>query len=511
MTLINPVRSITKEDNLGLRRLISDSAVVVLAQGVSLFVVLVLTPFELSGMGTERYGLCALAAASASYVTLFDVGGGWAVMRFIPLYRSEGRRREADEAFSVALLVSLTTGLSGALTLFLAAKPVAALFNTTPGMRTEATEAVRIAGLWLPALLVLGVLIGAGQALGRFRMWAWVSAGSVIAFNVLWLVVARTSRSPVQVMWSQVAITVLATAFWAVLLSRDSESPKLCLPRRGQVAAQLIRFSALSSVAQSGVMLLVTVGTIVVSYAVGAASIVYYALPMSFAQRLTIISSTVVTVLFPKISRSRGGLRRSHEKLINDSHLLVAVITSALSAILLWAGNSGLAIWISPAFAGRATGPLAVLAIGFGAVSMSSVYYVNMEAAGRVAITALLTAGSGVLGVAAALLLALPYGELGGAVGITIGLVVLSITVTAASAYFERTPSRREIGWTGMVALAIFAIGAATHFAVRAVLRPSTGSLWADVLITSTFVGVTAILLGRKLIGRAGDVAIEGA
>jgi hypothetical protein len=142
---------------------------------------------------------------------------------------------------------------------------------------------------------------------------------------------------------------------------------------------------------------------------------------------------------------------------------------------------------------------------------MSSVYYVNMEAAGRVAVTAVVTAGSGVLGVGAALLLALAYGELGGAVGITIGLVVLSITVTAASVHFERTPTRREIAWTSMLALAIFAMGAATHFTVRAVLPLFNGSLWVDLVVTSTFVGGAAILLGRKLIGRADAVDAEGA
>jgi O-antigen/teichoic acid export membrane protein len=258
-------------------------------------------------------------------------------------------------------------------------------------------------------------------------------------------------------------------------------------------------------------MLLMTIGTICISFAVGAASIVYYAIPLSFAQRLTIISSTIVTVLFPRISESRGDLRPSYEKLINDSHLLVAIITSALSAILVWAGNSVLTIWISPEFAGRATGPLVVLAIGFGAVSVSSVYHVNMEAVGRVAITTLLTVGSGVIGIAAALPLALRYGERGGAVGIAVGLVILAITVAVASAHYERTPSRREIGWTCVVALAMFASGAVSHFTVRAALPPSSGRIWADVVVTSSLVGLTGILLGRKLIATWGRVPAEGA
>jgi O-antigen/teichoic acid export membrane protein len=321
--------------------------------------------------------------------------------------------------------------------------------------------------------------------------------------------VATTSRSPVQVMWAQLVITILALAAWAVVLGRDSESPKLCLPRHGLVARQLVRFSALSSVGQSGLTLLITVGTICISFAIGAGSIVYYAIPLSFAQRLTIISSTVVTVLFPKISESRGDLRASYEKLINDSHLVVAIITSALSATLVWAGNSFLTLWMSPEFAARAASPLAILAIGFGAISVSSVYHVNMEAVGRVAITALLTLGSGVIGITAALLLALSYGENGGAVGITVGLIVLAMTVIVASARYERTPRRREIGWTSVVAIAIFAVGAASHFTVRAALSPSTESLWADLLVTLSSVLLTGTILGRKVIATRGRPPTE--
>jgi O-antigen/teichoic acid export membrane protein len=472
----------------------------VLAQGIAVLVVFVLTPLQLLGMGTERYGICGLAAATVSYVTLFDVGGGWAVMRFIPQYKSQGRIQEANEAFSVALLVSLGIGLLGAGILWATATPIAQAFHTTPGLRDEAAEAVRIAGLTLPPILVLDVLSGAGKAMGRFRLWAGISAGSVVVFNVLWLIVARASGSPVEVMWAQVGVSFLALAIWLVVLIGDAKSPKLCFPRHGRLAWELVRFSALSSVSQLGLMLLITVGTICIAFAVGAASIVYYAIPLSFAQRLMTVSSTAATVLFPTISEARGNLRSSYEKLIADTHHLVAITTTALSSVLFWAGPAILAIWISNEFARRATGPIMALAIGFGAVSITFIYLVNLHAVGRVSVSALLSVGSALIGLAAGLLFALRYGETGGAVGIMIGLVLLATTIVAASAYYERSPSGRDIRLTCIVALALSAIGAAAHFTVRGALPPSTERMWVEVLAISLSVGLTAILLGRSLI-----------
>ena len=487
---------------LGIRRLTSNAIAGVLAQGIALIVVFALTPLQLLGMGRERYGLCGLAASAASYFALFDVGGGWAVMRFVPQYKSEGRPQKADEAFSVALLVSLTIGLLGALTLSVAAAPLAKAFHTTPGLRDEAAEAVRIAGISLVPILILDVLSGAGKAIGRFRIWAGVSAGSVVGFNLLWLGVARTSHSPVEVMWAQVGVSFLAVAIWLVILVRDSKSPKLCLPRHGRLAWELVRFSALSSVSQLGLMLLITVGTICIAFAVGAASIVYYAIPLSFAQRLMVVPGTVSSVLFPTISETRGDSWRSYDKLIADSHHLVAIATSALSSMLLWAGPSILGIWISNEFASRATGPTMALAIGFGAVSLSFIYQVNLHAVGRVSITAVLSVGSAVIGIAGGLLLALSYGATGGAVGIMIGFVLLAVSLVAASRRYERTPSGRDIGWTFIVALGLFAIGAAAHLLIGVAIPPSSGRTWVDVLVTPLAVGSAAVFLARRLILR---------
>jgi O-antigen/teichoic acid export membrane protein len=249
-------------------------------------------------------------------------------------------------------------------------------------------------------------------------------------------------------------------------------------------------------------MLLTTIGAICIAFAVGAASIVYYTIPMSFAQRLAIVSATVAIVLFPKISESRGDLGASYNRLITKSHLLVAIVTGAMSSALVWAGNSGLGIWISPDFAERASGPLVALAIGFAAISISSVYHVNMDAMGRVKVTAGLTVASGVIGISACLLLALRYGETGGAIGIMVGLVLLATTVVLASAHYEHSPSRRDVGLTFMVVLVLFAVGSVAHFTMRVMLQPSSGRMWADALVTLSLVGLAGVALGRQLILR---------
>ena len=160
------------------------------------------------------------------------------------------------------------------------------------------------------------------------------------------------------------------------------------------MAGEILRFSALSSLAQLGTILLVAAGALAVASSVGASAVIYYSIPLSIAQRLGMISSTVTTIVFPHLSRTRTAHAGS-SRLLSHSNIIVATATGALASVLFFAGTSGMSLWISADFARRASGSLKVLALGFLLVCLASVYQVNMEASGRNAVvTALNVTGA---------------------------------------------------------------------------------------------------------------------
>jgi hypothetical protein len=79
--------------------------------------------------------------------------------------------------------------------------------------------------------------------------------------------------------------------------------------------------------------------------------------------------------------------------------------------------------------------------------------------------------------------------------------VVLAMSIALASAHYEGRPTRHEIALTCIIALAPFAMGAVSHFAIRAVLHPASETSWLDALITSVLIGLTGVAIARKVIG----------
>jgi O-antigen/teichoic acid export membrane protein len=464
-------------------------------QTICLGVIFILTPLQLRAMGAQRYALVSLSAGIASYGTLFDIGGGWAVMRYVPLLRAKSQGATADEAFTVALLASLGAGIVGAAVIWVLAPSLVGALRPTAGDRVLAMRTIQISGLWLPAVLAVGVLNGAGRAIGRVRTAATLSAASVVLFNLLWLLIATHNKSPEDVALAQLFVSVALLLLWTAILITEPASPRLRRPRSLRLAYEIVRFSALSSVAQMGATMLITAGTLAVSSSVGAAAVVYYSIPLSIVQRLGIVSSTITTIVFPHFSGARPDETESKSHLLSYSNVVVIGATGGLASILLWAGSPGLSLWISHNFAQRASFPLKILTLGFLLICMSSVYQVHLEAVGRnVVITALNVLG-GIVGLALCLVLSRVDGASGGALGVAAGLCLTGVTIIGASMLYESVPTKAEILWTLRTLSLIFGTGATVHFIIRWSVRTTPVTDAVSVATIVCVVGLTASVL----------------
>lgn len=77
------------------------------------------TPFMLRSLGQQQYGLYNMAASAISYLNLFDLGLGNAVVRYSTKYRLEGKYKEAEYLYGMFMkifgVISLLTILIGSL------------------------------------------------------------------------------------------------------------------------------------------------------------------------------------------------------------------------------------------------------------------------------------------------------------------------------------------------------------------------------------------------------------
>ena len=72
---------------------------------------LLYTPYMLRMLGQSEYGLYSLVASVISYLTIFDLGFGNAIVRYTAKFRAEGKQTEQYEMFGMFFLLYIIIGV----------------------------------------------------------------------------------------------------------------------------------------------------------------------------------------------------------------------------------------------------------------------------------------------------------------------------------------------------------------------------------------------------------------
>jgi O-antigen/teichoic acid export membrane protein len=351
------------------RRVRDDTLVVLAGQIIALATTLILTPVQLQRMGYAHYGLLSLAVSVAGLSGFLDYGLGWTALRYIPLMHG---------ATGVRALARRLVRLAGAVGLLAAFVPAVLLPLAIPGTPPKAI--VALACLIIPASVVAGSLTSIIRATGDYRRSTLVATATVVSTNVVWVLAAGRQHDVATVLAWQLFAAVASSLYWWHRLPTGDEGPAQFVRPR-----EMLRFAVLSAFVGLSVVLISAADKFLVGAAVGVALLPFYSIPVSLASRLTLLSSSLTAVVFPRMSRAHG------EGPATDAHALsgriltgAAATTATILAGILWAGPSFFSLWISPEFAEETRWTLRSLAIGFAVYGVGQLGYAANDARGRV-------------------------------------------------------------------------------------------------------------------------------
>jgi O-antigen/teichoic acid export membrane protein len=383
-----------------------DALWLLVSQAGALIATFIATPIELSRMGYEHYGLVVVLSAAVSYVGMFDIGASWGVMRFVPWHRARGSDLSVQRVVAAAFVISLGVGsVLGGLVVVLA-PTLGSLLDASAPTRGEITNAVRITGVFVPVFLVSSMFSGLGRAVDMFALVGLVAAGQVIALNIVWVVVAGSSDDVVKVLIGQAVIGILAIAVTAACIKVfRGWALRPRAPDR-QALRQITGFGAKTSSGQAGLGLLMTADKPVLASIMPVGIIPAYSIPYALAVRITLVSSSVSSAVFPPLVAALASEKlRLFASLRERTLTIVGVISGLLAVNCVFAGQPLLEWWLGPKLASSGWQALAVLGVGFGILACGSIGNVLLDAAGRpgAAATVMVCGGIGGLALAGAL------------------------------------------------------------------------------------------------------------
>lgn len=399
------------------------------SQLVALAATFAATPIELDRMGAERYGIVVVLSAAVGYVGLLDIGAAWSVMRFVPWYQQRGDVEAARRVVSSAVMVSLGVGVMFGLALLAVASPLASLLNVSAASADETADAIRVMAAFIPVLLLTSLFSGLGRAVGMFPLVGVVAAAQVVALNGVWVAVAGEPNDVLKVLVAQLVIGCAAIAITVGAIGlRQRWALRPRLPRLSSLR-EITWFGAKTSSGQAGLAMLLALDKPVLGLTMPVSAVPAYSIPFALASRITMISSSVCSAVFPPlVAALAADDEPEFERLRRRAFAVVGLVSGLFTVNCVFGGGPFLDWWLGGDAAADGATALAELGVGFGLLACGSIGNVLLDAAGRPGPAAAVMVAGGSLGLVLVGTLAAVWGTAtaaGAGAGIGLGLIGL--------------------------------------------------------------------------------------
>ncbi|WP_431796737.1 oligosaccharide flippase family protein [Cupriavidus metallidurans] len=352
----------------------------------------VTVPGLLGKLGSERFGLLALAWGLIGYASALDLGIGRALTQMVARLRGEGEVSSIPDVLATAERITLAAGLVGGALITLAALLGAGALTgaktTSPG---EVTGAMLLLAIALPAQAMSATYRGVNEAYLNFKGISLLRVVlGVVNFGGPYLVAIYTARLPWMV--STLVISRLLALFVFHKLALDCFKSSPIIVNKGRysrsIARSLFAFGGWVTVSSVVSPVLMQADRFMIASVISAAAVTVYVLPYEVVVQSLILVGAISSVIFPNLSwlmrENPGEWRPYFYRWLFIVMGLMLLACAALAAIL----PVLLPLWIKHNLPPQSVTVGQILCVGVFANAIGSMFYALIHAQGRSDLTA---------------------------------------------------------------------------------------------------------------------------
>lgn len=397
---------------------------------IGIIVVFFLTPFIVSKIGMDMFGLWSLIFAIVGIFGLLDLGFATAAVKYMAEFTGNKDHAGRNQTLATLLVVYTGLGLACLLLVAVVASNAGSWFDLDSDKRQPFQLALWLIGsavaVNLPMSLFKAILNGSGRMTlmnGIDLVVLAVNATGVVwalnaGFGISGLIVVTTSTMVLG------PVLAMIVAFW--LVPGLSLSPRLF--SKGRVR-ELLSFSAYFFIANVAVMIILGIDPVVIKAFMPLEAVAVYAIGAKIAEYTYYLNKQFSNGLMPLVSQSRGANDEATiDRVLTDGTRFCLAIAVPFAALLFFYAEDIIVLWMGEDFADSAP----VLQILLGAILCTAV---QLNAANVLAMNgqhrfiAFAMAGSAALNLVLSIILIQFYGLNGVAVATLIAAFTFELMV----------------------------------------------------------------------------------
>ena len=365
-----------------------------LGLGIPLIIAAATIPALIDRLGTERFGLLAMAWGLTALSGLFDLGIGRAATQAVSAYIGASQRSNVPVVVYVAARLAIITGLAGGI--FFAALVLLGIQNNlkfSPILTNEVFWAFLLLAFVIPLQSVSAMYRGINEAFENFRYISLIRAGLGVANFAGPLAITYWTDHLPWLFASLVISRAIGFYFYRrAAQQHTNSSSKSTLAYsadvRMQIRARLLSFGGWFTVSNIIYPLLGQIDRWFIGTIISAAAVTSYVVPFDLiGQSLTIVGA-VTTVAFPNITSriQNDGVRATFE--FRRILLLMVALMTVVTIVLIVLMPYLIPFWLGAEFPKIGVKVGQILALGLVPYTVGTLYVVMIHASGHVDINA---------------------------------------------------------------------------------------------------------------------------
>ena len=360
-----------------------------IGSGAPMLVAFFCIPVLVRGLGTDRFGVLALAWALIGYASLFDLGLGRALTQLVAKKIGAGEGNEIPVLVWTSLILMLLVGFIGVLVAFvLSPWLVHRVLNVPSSLQRETLDSFYLLGLSIPVVISTAGLRGLLEAHQRFGLINALRIPMSVFTFAGPLLVLPFSNSLFPVVAVLVGGRLIALAAHLLLCLRVAPALRHRIAWHRPAVGPLLRFGGWMTVSNVVGPLMVTFDRFVIGALVSISAVAYYATPYEMVTKFWIIPGALVGVMFPAFSTSSIRDRNRMAQFFGRSVKYVLLVLFPMVLLVVVLAPDGLKLWLGAEYARNSTHVLQWLAVGVFINSLAQVPFALVQGVGKPDLTA---------------------------------------------------------------------------------------------------------------------------
>jgi O-antigen/teichoic acid export membrane protein len=367
----------------GRSRLAHNALLNFLGLAVPLALAFFIMPIAALNLGPARFGLLGLAWAITEYLTLFDLGLGRALVKFVAdaLHHTSPK---LGQIISLSMAAQLAAGVvGGAIVLAAAPALVHDIFRIQAAVAGEALGLFRVVGLSVPVVLLMSGQRAVLEGAQRFDLsGALKMIGSVAAIAIPAIGAVVGASLPAIMLW--VLVSRVMVCVYMVAIRRALPEFRWARPRDWPLLRQLASFGGWVLVSNTVSPLLVYFDRFALGSIAGLAATGFYTAPYEGVVRLLLVPVGVCGSLLPALTSLEAARDQNQFMRVASAsaRVLAALMALPLAVGFVFAPEI-LRIWLGADYATQSASALRWLSVGVFANSLANPLFVLLYAKNR--------------------------------------------------------------------------------------------------------------------------------